>query len=482
MTIRLYNTMTRKLEEFKPLVPGKVGFYSCGPTVYHYAHIGNLRTMIHNDIMKRMFTENGYDVHHVMNITDVGHLTNDEDDSGEDKMEKGAARENKSVWDVAKFYLDEFLHDFNDLNLLPPTDMPHATDYITEQIELVQKLEELGYTYKIPNDGIYYDTSKFANYGALTGGSLSGNRAGARVSFNDSKRNPTDFALWKFSPTGAKRQMEWDSPWGVGFPGWHAECSAMSMKLLGNHFDIHTGGEDLSRVHHANEIAQSEPITGAPWVSYWVHFSFLIDKSGTKMSKSTGEFLGLEAVRKRGFDPMAYRYLISLGHYQTQLAFSFDALDAAAAGYKNIVRKIADLMNADNMGELDSVLYNEWHDKILAPVSDNMKTAESLVVVQELLKDTNVNPATKLALFEFVDRLLGLQFIDRANKLVELEKESAPAEIIALADARAAAKANKDWATADALRAEIDAAGWTVLDGKDGYKIVKKSINVLIFV
>ena len=467
--------MTRKLEEFKPLVPGKVGFYSCGPTVYHYAHIGNLRTMIHNDIMKRMFTENGYDVHHVMNITDVGHLTNDEDDSGEDKMEKGAARENKSVWDVAKFYLDEFLHDFNDLNLLPPTDMPHATDYITEQIELVQKLEELGYTYKIPNDGIYYDTSKFANYGALTGGSLSGNRAGARVSFNDSKRNPTDFALWKFSPTGAKRQMEWDSPWGVGFPGWHAECSAMSMKLLGNHFDIHTGGEDLSRVHHANEIAQSEPITGAPWVSYWVHFSFLIDKSGTKMSKSTGEFLGLEAVRKRGFDPMAYRYLISLGHYQTQLAFSFDVLDAAAAGYKNIVRKIADLMNADNMGELDSALYNEWHDKILAPVSDNMKTAESLVVVQELLKDTNVNPATKLSLFEFVDRLLGLQFIDRANKLVELEKESAPAEIIALADARAAAKANKDWATADALRAEIDAAGWTVLDGKDGYKIVKKA-------
>ena len=475
MTIRLYNTMTRKLEEFKPLTPGHVGFYSCGPTVYHYAHIGNLRTMIHNDIMKRMFTENGYNVHHVMNITDVGHLTNDEDDSGEDKMEKGAARENKSVWDIAKFYLDEFLHDFNDLNLLPPTDMPHATDYIAEQIELVQKLEELGYTYEIPNDGIYYDTSKFANYGALTGGSLSGNRAGARVVFNDSKRNPTDFALWKFSPTDTKRQMEWDSPWGVGFPGWHAECSAMSMKLLGNHFDIHTGGEDLSRVHHANEIAQSEPITGAPWVSYWVHFSFLIDKSGAKMSKSAGEFLGLESVRKRGFDPMAYRYLITLGHYQTQLAFSFDALESAATGYKNIVRKIADLMNSDNMGELNSAVYNDWHDKILAPVSDNMKTAESLVVIQELLKDTSVNPATKLALFEFIDRLLGLQFIDRAQKLLELEQESAPAEIIALADQRAMAKANKDWATADALRQQIDAAGWTVLDGKDGYKIVKKA-------
>lgn len=475
MTIRIYNTLTRKLEEFKPLTAGRVGFYSCGPTVYHYAHIGNLRTMIHNDIMKRMFIENGYDVHHVMNITDVGHLTNDEDDSGEDKMEKGAARENKSVWDVAQFYLDEFMRDYKDLNLLLPTDMPRATDYINEQIELVQKLESLGYTYEISNDGIYYDTSKFANYGALTGGSLSGNRAGARVTFNDDKRNPTDFALWKFSPTDTKRAMEWDSPWGVGFPGWHAECSAMSMKLLGQHFDIHTGGEDLSRVHHANEIAQSEPITGAPWVSYWVHFSFLIDKSGEKMAKSKGEFLGLESVRKRGFDPMAYRYLITLGHYQTQLAFSFESLDAAATGYKNIVRKVADLINTDAKGELNSDVYNTWHDKILAPVSDNMKTAESLVVVQDLLKDTTVNPATKIALFEFVDRLLGLQFIDRANKLIDLEKESAPSEIVALAQQRVAAKASKDWAVADELRNQIDGAGWTVLDTKDGFKLVKKA-------
>lgn len=292
MTVKLFNTMSRKLEEFKPLVPGHVGFYSCGPTVYHYAHIGNLRTMIHNDILKRMFVANGYDVRHVMNITDVGHLTSDDDDSGEDKMERGAARENKSVWDVARFYLDEFLRDYDDLNIMRPTDMPRATDYITQQIELVKRLEELGYTYEIPGDGIYYDTSKFAAYGQLTGGSISGNRAGARVEFNAAKRNPTDFALWKFSPTDAQRQMEWDSPWGVGFPGWHAECSAMSMDLLGNHFDIHTGGEDLSRVHHTNEIAQSEPITGAPWVNYWVHFSFLVDKSGEKMSKSKGNFWG----------------------------------------------------------------------------------------------------------------------------------------------------------------------------------------------
>lgn len=467
--------MSRKLEEFKPLTPGKMGFYSCGPTVYHYAHIGNLRTMIHNDILKRMFIENGYDVHHVMNITDVGHLTSDDADSGEDKMEKGAARDHKSVWDIAKFYTDEFLRDYDDLNIIRPTDMPRATDYIAEQINLVKKLEDLGYTYEIPGDGIYYDTSKFAAYGQLTGGSLAGNKAGARVEYNSGKRNPTDFALWKFSPKDEKRQMEWDSPWGVGFPGWHAECSAMSMKLLGNHFDIHTGGEDLSRVHHTNEIAQSEPITGAPWVTYWVHFSFLVDKSGEKMSKSKGEFLGLEAVRKRGYDSMIYRYLILLGHYQTQLAFSWEAMDAAAAGYKNIVRKVAEILANPAPGELMQDKFDAWHEKILAPVSDNMKTAEALVQVQELLRDASTNASTKIALFEFIDRLLGLQFIDRAKKLNDLESEEAPAEIQQLVKDRSDAKAAKDWAKADEIRAKIDSAGWSVIDTKDGTKVVRKN-------
>ena len=475
MTIRLFNTMTRKIEEFKPLTPGKMGFYSCGPTVYHYAHIGNLRTMIHNDILKRMFTENGYAVHHVMNITDVGHLTSDDADSGDDKMERGAARDHKSVWEIAKFYTDEFLRDFDDLNNIRPTDMPRATDYIAEQIDLVKKLQDLGYTYEIPGDGIYYDTSKFAAYGALTGGSVAGNRAGARVEYNNEKHNPTDFALWKFSPTDQKRQMEWDSPWGIGFPGWHAECSAMSMKLLGNHFDIHTGGEDLSRIHHTNEIAQSEPITGAPWVSYWVHFSFLVDKSGEKMSKSNGEFLGLDVIRKRGYDTMVYRYLILLGHYQTQLAFSWDAMDAAANGYKNIVRRVVEILADTDPGALVESTFNEWHDRILNPVSDNMKTAESLVQVQELLRDKSINASTKIALFEFIDRLLGLQFIDRAKKLNDTESETAPAEIIALADARAAAKSARDWARADELRAQIDAAGWSVVDTRDGTKLVKKA-------
>ena len=474
MTIRLFNTMTRKIEEFKPLVPGKMGFYSCGPTVYHYAHIGNLRTMVHNDILKRMFIENGYNVHHVMNITDVGHLTSDDDDSGDDKMERGAARENKSVWDIAQFYTDEFLRDYDDLNIMRPTDMPRATDYIAEQIDLVKKLQDLGYTYEIPGDGIYYDTSKFAAYGQLTGGSVSGNRAGARVEYNDAKRNPTDFALWKFSPTDKKRQMEWDSPWGIGFPGWHAECSAMSMKLLGNHFDIHTGGEDLSRVHHTNEIAQSEPITGAPWVNYWVHFSFLVDKSGEKMSKSNGEFLGLDAIRKRGYDTMVYRYFILLGHYQTQLRFSWDAMDAASNGYKNIIRRVADVLTDPAPGELDSKVFNTWHDKILAPVSDNMKTAEALVYIQELLRDTTINASTKIALFEFIDRLLGLQFIDRAKQLNDAESETPPTDIVALADARTTAKAERNWGKADEIRAQIDAAGWNIIDTPNGSKLVKK--------
>ena len=310
MTIKLYNTMSRKIEEFKPLVPNQVSFYSCGPTVYGYQHLGNMRAFVNGDILKRMFIENGYDVRHVMNITDVGHLTNDDYDSGEHKMEKGARRENKTVWDIAKMYTDAFVRDTNSLNIIAPTFMPRATDYIQEQIEQVQKLEELGYTYEIPGDGIYYDTSKFADYGALGGQNLDELRAGARIE-NSDKKNPTDFALWKFSPTNEKRAMEWDSPWGRGFPGWHIECSAMSMKLLGPHFDIHTGGQEHAKVHHSDEIAQSEPIVGKPWVNYWVHWAWLLSKTG-KMSKSAGDVLTVQALIEQGYDPMTYRYMLLL--------------------------------------------------------------------------------------------------------------------------------------------------------------------------
>lgn len=470
MQIRLYNTMTRRIEDFKPITPNHVGFYSCGPTVYWDQHLGNMRTFLNNDILKRMFLANGYTVNHVMNYTDVGHLTSDED-TGDDKMEKGAARENISVWDVAKKYIANCERDMDSLNLIRPTHTPRATDHIKEQIELIQKLEKLGYTYEIPGDGIYYDTSKFAQYGALGGQNLSELRAGARIE-NNAKRNITDFALWKFAPKDVKRQMEWDSPWGVGFPGWHLECSAMSMKYLGEHFDIHTGGQEHIKVHHTNEIAQSEPVVGNPWVHYWVHWAWLMLKDG-KMSKSSGSFWTVQGLIEQGYDPMAYRYLVLLGHYRQPVEFSMDSLDAASTGYKNLVRKIADLMN-DESGDLDKDLYQQWHDKLLAPVSDNLKTAESLVVFQDLLKDKNINNTTKLALVEFVDELLGLQFMDRATKLHALESVEAPDEIKQMAQKRMEAKKSRDFATADDLRNQIDAKGWTVTDIPNGFKLVKK--------
>jgi len=357
------------------------------------------------------------------------------------------------------------------LNLIRPTHTPRATDHIKEQIELIKKLEEKGFTYEIPDDGIYYDTSKFPDYGALGGQNLSELKAGARIE-NNNKRNITDFALWKFSPKDTRRQMEWDSPWGVGFPGWHLECSAMSMKYLGDHFDIHTAGQEHIKVHHTNEIAQSEPIVGKPWVHYWVHWAWLILKEG-KMSKSSGTSYSVRDLMARGYDPMALRYLMTLSHYRQPLEFSIESLDAAATGYKNLVRKIADLMN-DKSCDKDQVVYQQWHDKILAPVSDNLKTAEALVVVQDLLKDKTVNNATKLALIEFVDELLGLQFIDRAVKLHKLESETAPENIQDLAKQRLEAKKSRDFAKADELRSEIDSLGWTVMDTPDGFKLVKK--------
>ena len=462
--------MTRKVEDFEPITPNHMGFYSCGPTVYWDPHLGNMRTFLNNDILKRMFLANGYDVTHVMNFTDVGHLTSDED-TGDDKMEKGAARENLSVWEIAEKYIKNCLVDMDLLNLIRPTYTPRATDHIKEQIELIQKLEKLGYTYEIEGDGIYYDTSKFAEYGSLGGQNLSELKAGARIE-NNAKRNITDFALWKFSPKDAKRQMEWESPWGVGFPGWHLECSAMSMKYLGEHFDIHTGGQEHIKVHHTNEIAQSEPIVGKPWVHYWVHWAWLLLKDG-KMSKSSGSFWTVRGLIDKGYDPMAYRYLVLLGHYRQPVEFSLESLDAAANGYKNLVRKIADLI-PQRSGNVDQNVYDTWHNKILAPVSDNLKTAESLVVFQDMLKDKELNADTKLALVSFADDLLGLQFMDRAKKLHDLESEVAPVKIQEMAQKRLESKKSRDFATADALRNQIDAAGWTVMDTVDGFKLVKK--------
>ncbi|MDR0967791.1 MAG: cysteine--tRNA ligase [Rickettsiales bacterium] len=466
--IKLYNTISRRVEEFVPLVPNQVSFYSCGPTVYHYAHIGNLRSLVLMDLLKRMFLANGYAVKNVMNYTDVGHLTDDGND-GDDKMERGAARENKSVWDVANFYIDSVNRDMADLNILPPTATPRATDFISEQIDMIKKLEGLGYTYEIPNDGIYYDTSKFPNYGPLTGGGVAGHRAGARVDFNSAKRNDSDFALWKFA-RGENRAMEWDSPWGRGFPGWHIECSAMSLAILGPHFDIHTGGIDATQTHHPNEIAQSEPIVGAPWVKYWVHGEFLIDRTGGKMAKSAGEFLTLSVLKERGYDPMAYRYLLLQSNYGSQLAFSFDALDAAANGYKNLVRRISEFVGA---AANDTDAARVYKNKILDAVNDNLGTPTALVIFGEMLRDKNLTDGEKLFVVRFVDELLGLMFIQHAEKLKESENVDVPTEILELANARTAAKAEKDWARADELRTAIESKGWKITDTADGVKITK---------
>ena len=502
--IKIYNTMTRRVEEFQAIVPGSVGFYSCGPTVYSPQHIGNMRAIVHFDIISRMFRANGYNINHVINITDVGHLVNDDEDSGEDKMEKGARNDGITAWDVAQKYLDAFVRDTDALNVTRPTHMPRATDYITEQINMISELEKRGYTYAIPGKGIYYDTSKLADYGKLSGQDLSKLKSGARID-DSGKRNASDFLLWGFSPTDAKREMEWPSPWGIGFPGWSIECSAMSKELLGDKFDIHAGGHEHINVHHTNEIAQSEPLVGSDWVNYWVHHEWLMGKDG-KMSKSNGEIYTVSDLIAMGYDPMAFRYLLLLGHYKSPLTFSLESLDSAQAGYKNIVRKIAELLdcsphrgepqcarnavrdavggkNTSNQPPTDAFgvdsprggsSYTLWHDKILSAVNDNLKTAEALVLVQDLLKDDTTPAPIKIELFEFVDELLGLQFIDRAKKLIAAESAPVPEEIQKLADERDAAKKAKDFALADKLRDQIDAAGYAVTDGKDGIKITRK--------
>ena len=311
--LRLFNTLSRSKEDFQTIEQNKVKMYCCGPTVYNYAHIGNLRSYFFEDILKRVLLYNGFEVYHVMNITDVGHLVSDADE-GEDKMEKGASREGKSVWDIAAFYTEAFKKDIAMLNILPPSVYCKATDFIKEQIEMIQCLEKKGFTYTT-GDGVYYDTSKFEGYGKMALLDIEGLEEGKRIEFSSEKKNKTDFALWKFSPKGQKRQMEWDSPWGVGFPGWHIECSAMSRKFLGDTFDIHCGGIDHVPIHHTNEIAQSEGCTGKKFVNYWLHGEFLIEDKG-KMSKSAGEFLRLQTLVDRGYSSIDYRYFLLMTHYR----------------------------------------------------------------------------------------------------------------------------------------------------------------------
>ena len=460
----LYNTATHHKDEFLPQNPKQVTMYCCGPTVYNYAHIGNLRTYIFEDLLARTIRLH-YPLKHVMNVTDVGHLVSDQDD-GEDKMEVGAAREGKSAWDIAKFYEEKFWADFDALNCTRPTVISRATQHIKEMIALVKTLEEKGYTYRT-SDGIYYDTSKFDRYDALVGHArISGLQGGARVEMSDEKRNPTDFALWKFSPKDKKRQMEWDSPWGVGFPGWHIECSAMAMKYLGNTLDIHCGGIDHVTIHHTNEIAQSEAATGQKYVNYWVHGEFLILRSG-KMSKSGGAFVTLATLKEKGYDPLAYRYLCLTAHYRTQLEFTFESLDAAAKSLENL-RALSRGVLAQAQGkEADC---QAWKDKFAAAMEDDLNAPKALAVVWEGVRSADMNAEQKLSFLRFADSILALDLFKEKKE----EPLALPQEVQTLLEERARARAAKDYKKSDELRDAIAKLGYVVKDTPKGQQAEKK--------
>lgn len=467
MTMKLYNTASRRKEEFTPQNPQQVTMYCCGPTVYNFAHIGNLRTYIFEDLLSRTIRLH-YPLKHVMNVTDVGHLVSDADD-GEDKMELGAAREGKTAWEIAKFYEEKFWKDYDALHCTRPTIISRATAHIPEMIALVKTLEDKGYTYRT-SDGIYYDTSKFDRYDALVGHArISGLQGGARVEMSDEKRNPTDFALWKFSPKDKKRQMEWDSPWGVGFPGWHIECSAMAMKYLGHTLDIHCGGIDHVTIHHTNEIAQSEAATGQKYVNYWVHGEFLILRSG-KMSKSGGTFVTVDVLKEKGYEPLAYRYLCLGAHYRTQLEFSYESMDSAAKSLKNL-RTLACQIKQAAPSAQETEQVKTWKEKFVTAMEDDLNAPKALALTWEAVRSTDLTAAEKLAFLQFADTILALDLLvqEAAQPALQI-----PAEVQALLDARTAARSARDWKKSDELRDAITRAGYQVKDTPKGQEVTKK--------
>jgi cysteinyl-tRNA synthetase len=458
--LTLYDNFARALRPFTPLRnDGAVGLYTCGPTVYDYQHIGNFRTFLFEDVLKRVLEWNGYRVRHVMNVTDVGHLTSDADE-GEDKMEKGSRRTGKTAWEIAQLYTDAFLADMKRLNIEEPSVLCRATDHIREQIEFIADIERNGFAYRT-SDGVYFDTAKQKDYGHLARLDVKGLEAGKRVDQGE-KRHATDFALWKFSPPGEKRQMEWDSPWGRGFPGWHIECSAMAQKYLGDYFDIHCGGEDHIPVHHTNEIAQTEARVGTRLANFWMHGYFLLSNDA-KMAKSAGEFLRVDSLVERGYDPLAFRYLCLTGHYRGQLNFTWDALDAAAVALDRMRAGLHALAGAGD-AEPDPPAM----ERFTAEINDDLNLPRALAVAWDVLRG-DLPPAVKRATLAAFDRVFGLGLATWTPKL-----EAAPDEVRALADARAAARKAKDWTEADRLRGLLHAAGWEMEDRPDGYALKRK--------
>ncbi len=461
MTLVLYDTYTRSVRDFEPLHPPEVGLYACGPTVYDYAHIGNLRTYIFEDILRRVLEFNNYKVKHVMNITDVGHLVSDAD-TGEDKMEKGARRTGKSAWEIAELYTQEFKNDMQRLNLQEPAIWCKATDHIQEQIDTIRGIEEKGFTYRT-SDGIYFDTSKLPDYGYLARLDVEGLQAGSRIDMGE-KRSITDFALWKFSPPGEKRQMEWDSPWGVGFPGWHIECSAMSAKYLGPYFDIHCGGEDHISVHHPNEIAQTQACCGTRLANFWMHGYFL-QLGEAKMAKSGGGFLRMQTLIDQGYDPLVWRFFCLGAHYRAKLNFSWESLDGAATAFDR-------LRTAAYEWGAPGTLNEDYMDRFAEHINDDLNMPRALALAWELVRSDLPNPAKKATLLEF-DRILGLRLAEWKPK-----EETIPEEILGLVQQRQQARAEKRWQDADALRQQVAAAGYEIKDTPQGPKVTSVRMKV----
>jgi cysteinyl-tRNA synthetase len=485
-TVRLYNTLSREIEDFIPVANSNVGIYSCGPTVYDYPHLGHLRRYILDDVLVRLLRHLAYNVTHVMNVTDVGHLVSDSD-TGEDKLEKGARREGKTAWEVAKFFEKEFFRAMQAVRVKRPDIVCRATEHIPEQITLIQALEKKGFTYKIA-DGIYFDTTKFPEYGKMAKLNLDGQQAGARVEVVTGKKQATDFALWKLTPSGTQRDMEWDSPWGKGFPGWHIECSAMSLKYLGSAFagttfnpeqattiDIHTGGIDHIPIHHTNEIAQSEAATGKQFVKFWLHHNFLqID--GAKMSKSLENFYTIDDILKKSFDPLALRYLFLTTHYRSESNFTWAALEAAQTAYKQLKNHVNVIAQQKESGER-SQLSTEKLDKVNSlrkrfkdVLRLDLNTPQAVAILWEVVK-SNVPPSDKYDLLSLIDDMLGLglKSVNPAHQM-----DAPGEEVIDLLNQRQKLRSEKKFAESDEVRKSLETLGWLVEDTPSGPKLMKK--------
>ncbi len=502
MGLRLYNTMGHCMQDFEPITPGFAGFYGCGPTVYNYAHIGNLRAYVFLDTLDRTLQFLGYKKKHVMNITDIGHLTGDAD-AGEDKMLKTAKERHQSVLEVAQFYTDAFFKDLDALNIIRPDVVCKATEHIQEMIDLIKRIEANGHTY-MAGGNLYYDVSTYPDYGKLANIDINDLKAGARIEVDQNKRSPYDFVLWFTKSKFENQALTWDSPWGRGYPGWHIECSAMSMKYLGEHFDIHTGGIDHVPIHHTNEIAQSEGATGKKWVNYWLHNEFLVVSKSSdsgdaaKMSKSSGNFLRLQTLIDAGYNPLDYRFFLLGGHYRKQIYFSYDAMNSAKNSRAALVQRIAKL--AQNAGGKEALLagknisYAEaadfsalsekarhYMEEFKAAMESDLATPKALSELQKAVKDSSLEPKETLSLVARMDMVLGLDLVSSALQALEAlsvaAQASAPkshegdpeAELIdKLVAERVAAKKAKDFARADAIRDELSAKGIVVTDTPNG--------------